>query len=52
MLSATRNMTVLARRKSLLDLQVLWNIFSHWRLKLRTRVRKMMFSPLSSMQDA
>ena len=52
MLSATRNMMERARRKSVLDLQVLWKRRSHWRLKDRTRVRKMIFSPLSSIQEA
>lgn len=49
---ATRNLTPRARRKSVSDLHVLQNSCSHWRLKSRTRVRKMMFSPLNSMQEA
>jgi len=52
MLRATRNMAVRATRNSLVDLQLPWKASAQRRLKARTLVRKMMFSPLSSMQEA
>ena len=51
-LSPMRNMAVRERRKSAVDLQLCWKAWIQVSLKERARVRKRIFSPLSSIVEA